>query len=60
MVTNTEHQPGDSAPETGTYRLLDVLGGETKTHAHIGQGQPLPVAPRGQTWRLERKPGDAA
>ena len=59
-MSKTEHLPGDLAPETGTYRLLDVFGGDTKTHAHVGQGQPLPGAPRGHTWWLEREPGDAA
>jgi hypothetical protein len=58
MASETEHHPGDLAPETGTYRLLDIFGSRTATHVHVRQGHPLPGAPRGHTWRLEREPGD--
>ena len=43
---------------TGVYRLLNVFGTETIEFAHVGKGQPLPPAPLGFSWRLERTAGD--
>jgi hypothetical protein len=52
MSARAEHQPGDPAPETGRYRLLNVFGRETRRHVHVVQGHPLPDAPMRHTWRL--------
>jgi hypothetical protein len=57
MAESGEHRPGDPAPVTGTYRLFNVLGSRTQTHAHVEQGDPLPHAPRGFGWQLELKEG---
>ena len=54
LVANADHPPGYPAPVTGVYRLLNVFGTETETHAHVMRGQPLPGAPLGHGWRLER------
>jgi hypothetical protein len=58
MTANPEHRPGDPAPKSGRYRLLNILGGATETHVYVAEGQPLPAAPHGQTWRLEREADD--
>jgi hypothetical protein len=55
MPDSAEHRPGDPAPISGVYRLINVLGGRTQVAAHVEQGQPLPVAPRGFGWQLERQ-----
>jgi hypothetical protein len=53
-----DHPPGHAAPTTGVYRLLNIFGTETIEAAHVAQGQPLPAAPLGHSWRLERAAGD--
>jgi hypothetical protein len=55
LADNAEHRPGTLAPVTGVYRLLNVFGAETHTHAHVVRGEPLPGAPMGHGWRLERE-----
>jgi hypothetical protein len=49
-----EHAPGDPAPETGRYEEYDVPGYSTGRIVHVNEGDPLPVAPRGFTWRAHQ------
>ena len=51
MSSTHEHKPGDSAPATGHYEELNVFGSHTGKTAHVTEGEPLPGAPRGFTWR---------
>jgi hypothetical protein len=51
MSSVIEHNPGDPAPETGRYEEYDVPGNPTGRIVHVNEGEPLPVAPRGFTWR---------
>jgi hypothetical protein len=60
MPASDDHRPGHPAPKAGVYRLLNVFGGAEETRAQVGLGQPLPAAPRGHTWRLERETDDGA
>jgi hypothetical protein len=53
MARNSEHMPGDPAPKSGLYRLLNIFGNVTHISVHAQQGQPLPGAPRGYGWRLD-------
>jgi hypothetical protein len=53
MANDPEHQPGEPAPRTGHYRLVNVFGSSTATRVHAHRGHPLPDAPRGFGWRLE-------
>jgi hypothetical protein len=55
MAEGGEHRPGEPAPVSGIYRLFNVLGSRSHVHAHVEQGAPLPDAPRGFGWRLERE-----
>lgn len=48
----TDHRPGDLAPETGHYEECNVFGSPTGTVRHVVEGNPMPHAPRGFTWRL--------
>jgi hypothetical protein len=50
-----EHALGDSAPATGKYELLNLFGSRTGMTEQVVEGEPLPKAPRGYTWRrIER------
>jgi hypothetical protein len=55
MAYEYEHQPGDTAPATGYYRLVNVFGSPTGYGVRVQHGEPLPTAPRGHGWRLENK-----
>jgi hypothetical protein len=55
MANETEHPPGGPAPASGHYRLLNTFGTPTAHTVHVRRGEPLPDAPRGQGWQLERK-----
>jgi hypothetical protein len=59
VMSTADHPPGHPAPAAGVYRLLNVFGTETEAAAHVAQGQPLPPAPWGYNWRLERLTGNA-
>jgi hypothetical protein len=50
MATN-EHQPGTHAPVTGHYEALNVFGSPTGKVEHVREGERLPRAPRGFSWR---------
>ena len=52
MSRRPEHTPGDAAPVTGTYELLNVFGSRTGVRVHVPHGQPLPPAPLRHTWTL--------
>ena len=51
-MASTEHKPGDPVPVTGHYEELNVFGSPTGKVHHATEGEPLPDAPRGFTWRL--------
>ena len=51
MAERQEHQPGSHAPATGHYEELNVFGMRTGKVEHVQEGEPLPIAPRGFTWR---------
>ena len=50
-MAREEHQPGTRAPETGHYEELNVFGSSTGRVEHVREGERLPLAPRGFTWR---------
>ncbi len=47
-----EHKPGDTAPMTGAYEQLNVFGTPTGKTVHVREGEPLPAAPRGHSWKI--------
>ena len=55
MAHDEEHPPGTTAPISGHYRMVNVFGTPTVYSIHVRHGEPLPSAPRGHGWRLERE-----
>ena len=51
MPHSNEHDPGDETPHTGHYEELNIFGSRTGRTVHIQEGDPLPTAARGFTWR---------
>ena len=51
MAERQEHQPGAHAPVTGQYEELNVFGSSTGRVEHVREGERLPNAPRGFSWR---------
>jgi len=52
MSRPVEHLPGEPASHSGPYELLNVFGSPTGVVVtHAKEGEPLPIAPRGFTWR---------
>ena len=51
MAVRQEHGPGAYAPATGQYEELIVFGARTGKVEHVHEGEPLPSAPLGFTWR---------
>jgi hypothetical protein len=51
-MNETEYAPGDPAPFSGIYELLNVLGFPSKTRIARMEGERLPPAPLGWTWRF--------
>ncbi len=47
-----ECAPGMRAPSAGTYEERNVLGSPTGIRVTLAQGDELPAAPRGFTWRI--------
>ena len=43
--------PGEPATRTGRYEERNIFGAPTGKVTHAAEGQPLPIAPRGFTWR---------
>jgi hypothetical protein len=57
MPTEVEHQPGEQAAATGHYEELNIFGSPTGKTAHAEQGERLPIAPHGFTWRRVQRDG---
>jgi hypothetical protein len=52
MSQELDHlKPGAPAPATGTYEEHNVFGTPTGNRADVNNGDPVPPAPRGFTWR---------
>jgi hypothetical protein len=47
------------APSTGTYEQRNVLGTPTGVRIAVSQGEVLPAAPRGFTWRRVEATGES-
>jgi hypothetical protein len=47
-----EYRPGMRAPTDGTYEQRNVLGAPTGVRVTVAEGEALPAAPRGFTWRM--------
>lgn len=43
---------GASAPQSGTYELLNVMGTPDGMRVELQKGEASPPAPFGWTWRL--------
>jgi hypothetical protein len=56
MADRQEHQPGAHAPVAGQYEELNVFGTPTGKVAHVREGERLPRAPRGFSWRQIDEP----
>jgi hypothetical protein len=52
MSPASDHNPGDAAPQTGHYEEHNVFGSPTGRIVHVSEGELLPRAARGFTWRL--------
>jgi hypothetical protein len=46
-----EYAPGDIAPATGDYELLNVFGSRTGRTKQVKASEPLSAAPHGWCWR---------
>ena len=55
MPTETDHRPGELAPASGQYSLLNVFGSMSSEAAQVLRGNRLPPAPLGFTWRMVLK-----
>ena len=55
VVKHVEHLPGWPAPASGVYRLVNIFGNNISTQGLLSGAQPLPAAPNGFGWRLERE-----
>ena len=47
-----EYAPNDNAPASGRYELLNIFGTPTDEGVSVSEGEPLPAAPLGYSWRL--------
>lgn len=54
MPVAPEYPPGASAPQSGTYELLKVMGTPQGPPVQVNEGDALPPAPFGWGWRLVR------
>jgi len=52
MPLEPEYPPGASAPRSGTYALLNVMGTPNGERVLVQEGGALPPAPYGWMWRL--------
>ena len=57
-MTGREYPPGMRAPSDGTYEQRNVLGALTGVRITVAQGEVLPAAPRGFTWRIVETRGE--
>ena len=51
-MTRREYPPGMRAPSAGIYEQRNVLGSPTGVRVTVAEGEELPAAPRGFTWRV--------
>jgi hypothetical protein len=51
MSASDHRSPGDLAPKDGHYEELNVFGSPTGRVVPADEGDVLPQAPRGFTWR---------
>ena len=51
-MTARDCTPGVRAPSAGTYEERNVLGTPTGIRVSVTEGEVLPAAPRGFTWRM--------
>jgi hypothetical protein len=56
IARRAEHAPTDKAPASGRYEQLNIFGTPTGTTAHVREGETLPAAPLGYTWRQIEDP----
>ena len=47
-----EYAPNDNAPASGRYELLNISGTPTHEAISASEGERLPAAPLGYSWRL--------
>jgi hypothetical protein len=52
MQQRADCPPGASALVAGIYDPLNVMGSPVGTRVPVSQGEALPPAPSGWTWRL--------
>lgn len=52
MANTTKLPPGTPTPRSGIYERQGPRGGWTGEQADSTRGNPLPPAPKGQTWTL--------
>jgi hypothetical protein len=50
-MAHLEHYPGELASRRGRYTEHNVFGTETGKAVEVEEGEQLPTAPRGFTWR---------
>ena len=54
-----QHPPGQPAPVSATYELMNVFGTPTGARVRLPRGQILPDAPIGHDWTVvEEHPED--
>ena len=58
-MTSREYPTGMRAPTAGIYEQRNVLGTPTGVRVTVVQGDVLPAAPRGFTWRVVDASGEA-
>jgi hypothetical protein len=51
MPRDNEHLPGERSPTAGRYAEMNVFGTPTGKVVRTEEGEVLPLAPRGFTWR---------
>jgi len=54
-----EYPPRMQAPSAGIYEERNVLGAPTGVRISVAQGEILPAAPRGFTWRMVEAHGES-
>ena len=54
--TTTGLRPGTPTPRSGIYNQAGLRGGATTSQADSTRGNPLPPAPKGNTWNLTTQP----
>jgi hypothetical protein len=58
-LRDVECRPGQPAPQSGWYLLLNVFGTPDGEERFIERGQPAPAAPVGYHWQLRGEPLDS-